>query len=60
MKPGINAASTRFDRHPGSIRLDPAYRVHTGGMAEHDRWADRLLSALTPDAVFIDEPSSAH
>ena len=52
----IRLLGSRF----GELPAETVDRVRSGSAEEQDRWADRLLSAPTLDAVFIDEPSSAH
>ena len=44
----------------GELPAETVDRVRGGSTQDHDRWAERLLSAPTLDAVFIDEPPSAH
>ena len=52
----IRLLGVRFGELPAEI----VERVRTGTVEDHDRWAERLLSAPTLDAVFAGEPSSPH
>ena len=52
----IRQLGVRFGELPaGTIE-----RVRAGTADDHDRWAERLLSAPSLDAMFADEPSATH
>ena len=52
----IRQLGVRFGELPAGI----VERIRTGAAEDHDRWAERLLSAPTLDAVFAGEPPSTH
>ena len=52
----IRQLNIRFGELPDST----VERIRAGSAANHDRWAERLLSAPSLEAVFGDEPSAAH
>ncbi len=52
----IRLLTTRFGPLPDAIGA----RIQAGTEADHDRWADQLLTAPSLEAVFSDGPLTAH
>ena len=52
----IRQLTTRFGPLPEAV----VARLRSGTEAEHARWAERLLTAPSLDAVFSNEPSATH
>ena len=52
----VRQLTTRFGPLPEAV----VARLRVGTEADHARWAERLLTAPSLDAVFSDEPPAAH